>query len=261
MKVPRPDAYWAGSLACALTAILLISLAFLTNRGDLTTAALVLAGAVCIITGILLATLSRGDSMDPGIAGLLPVQGCINLSRVCADLGLKGNAFLVPGRREGGGSPMQFIPVTTFSHAPPEGEIIVSGEGAHGVLVVPSGIPLLDRIRKDTKVLLPGSVEEWVTLVRELCCEVLGIAGDVRGGRSGDCITLTLDGYRFRDGCEAMRRESPKCCTMNPCPVASLAGCLLAEGLGKVIEVRACTPSRDRQSVTLVFCPVTADIP
>ena len=261
MRLPRPDAYWAGSLACVLSALLLISLALLTNRGDLTTASLVLAGAVCLVTGILLATLSRGDSPDPGITALLPVQGCINLSRVCADLGLKGNAVLIPGQRESGGSPMQFIPVTTYSGPPGEGGTLSFGEGAHGVLVVPSGAPLLARVRENTKLLVPGTVEDWVVLCRELFGEVLGVADTARGGKAGDCVTLTLEGYRFLDGCEAMRKESPRCCSMNPCPVASLAGCLLAEGLGQVIEVRFCTPNRARRSVTLVLCPVTAGKP
>lgn len=259
MKVPRVDAYWAGSLACAIAAVLLISLALLTNRGDLTTASLILAGVVCIITGILLLILSRGEPMDPRIAGLLPVQGCINLCRACADLGLKGNACLIPGRGESQGHTMQFIPVTTFSSLPPEGDTFVSKENVHGVLVVPSGAPLLAWIRDTTRLVLPGSVEEWVVLAREIGEEVLGIADGVEGGWSGDCITLTLKGYRFLDGCDAMRRESPKCCTMNPCPVASMAGCLLAEGIGRIIEVRSCTPSPDRQSVTMIFCPITAD--
>jgi hypothetical protein len=261
MKFPRLDAYWAGSLACALAAVLLVSLALFTNRGDLTTASLVLAAAVCIVTGILLATLSRGEPMDPRIAGLLPVQGCINLSRVCADLGLKGNAFFIPGQRESWGSPVQFIPVTAYSLPTTEGGTFVSEGRAHGILTIPSGTPLLAWARESSRILLPGSVEEWVVLARELGEEVLGIADAVEGGWSGDCVTLTLKGYRFMDGCDAMRRESPKCCTMNPCPVVSMAGCLLAEGIGKVIEVRSCTPLPDRQSVTMIFCPVTADIP
>ena len=261
MKLPRLDAYWAGSLASGITAVLLVTLALLSNRGDLTTAALVLAAAVCIITAILLATLSRGEPMDPRIAGLLPVQGCINLSRVCADLGLKGNAHFIPSQREGGGWPVQFIPVSSLRALPPPGETLVSGKDASGILVVPSGEPLLAWARENAKLLLPASVEEWVVLSRELFREVLGVADAVEGGQSGDCAALILKGYRFPDGCDAMRRESPKCCTMNPCPVASLAGCLLAAGIGKVVEVRSCTPSPDRRSVTLVFCPVTADIP
>jgi hypothetical protein len=255
------DAYWAGSLACAVAAVLLVSLALLTNRGDLTTASLILAAVVSLITGILLLVLSRGEPMDPRMAGLLPVQGCINLCRACADLGLKGNACFIPGRKEGTATAMQFIPVTAFSGLPPEGDTFVSGEHAHGLLVAPSGAALLARIREKTRLLLPGSVEEWVVLARELATEVLGIADAVEGGWSGDCITLTLAGYRFLDGCAAMRRESPKCCTMNPCPVASMAGCLLAEGIGRVVEVRSCTPSPDGGSVTLILCPVTPGTP
>lgn len=261
MKVPRLDPYWTGSLACVLAAVLLISLALLTNRGDLTTASLILAAVVCIITSIMLIILSRGDPVDPRIAGLLPVQGCINLCRVCADLGLKGNSHLIPGMHESRGSTMQFIPVTTYSRSPATGDSFVSGEDANGVLTVPSGAPLLAWTRENAKLILPGSVEEWVVLAREIGEEVLGIADAIAGGWSGDCVTLTMKGYRFMDGCDAMRKESPKCCTMNPCPVCSMFACLLAESMGQVVEVRSCAPSSDRRSVTMILCPATVDTP
>ena len=261
MKIPRLDPYWTGSLACVIAAVLLIALALFTDRGDLTTASLILAAVVCIITSILLVILSRGDPVDPRIAGLLPVQGCINLCRVCADLGLKGNAFFIPGMRGSRGSAMQFIPVTTFSPPPATEDSFVSEEEAHGVLTLPSGAPLIAWMRENARLVFPGSVEEWAVLAREIGEEVLGVADAVTGGPSGECATLTLKGYQFLDGCDAMRRESPRCCTMNPCPVCSMFACLLAEGMGRVVEVRSCAPSPDRGSVTMILCPVTADIP
>jgi hypothetical protein len=261
VKVPRLDPYWAGSLACVLAAVLLIALALLTDRGNLTTASLILAAVVCIVTSILLVILSRGDPVDPRIAGLLPVQGCINLCRFSADLGLKGNSFFIPGMRGSRGSTMQFIPVTTFSPPLATEETFVAEEDANGILSFPSGAPLIAWLREQAKLVLPGNVEEWAVLAREIGEEVLGIADTVTGGRSGDCVTLTMKGYRFMDGCDAMRRESPKCCTMNPCPVCSMYACLLAESLGQVVEVRSCTPSPDRRTVTMILCPVTGGTP
>jgi len=66
-------------------------------------------------------------------------------------------------------------------------------------------------------------------------------------------ITVTMEGYRLIDGCQAIARESPKCCTAIPCPVCSLFACLLAEGTGSVVEVERCTAHPGKGSVDAVF--------
>jgi hypothetical protein len=50
-----------------------------------------------------------------------------------------------------------------------------------------------------------------------------------------------------------MNAESPKCCTTNPCPVCSLAACILAEGTGAVVQVERCTPDIKQKTVTAVY--------
>ncbi len=114
MKIPLTGKYDTAALVLLAAAALLIGTAYLTNRGDITTAAVVIAGMVCLLTGIFLFILSGGEPIDPRMVGLLPVQGCINLCRVASDLGIHGSACFLPPRLTGSDRVMQFIPVSTY---------------------------------------------------------------------------------------------------------------------------------------------------
>jgi hypothetical protein len=52
MKVTLPGKYFLAALLLLSTAAVLITIAYLTNRGDMTTAAVVLSGMICAVTGI-----------------------------------------------------------------------------------------------------------------------------------------------------------------------------------------------------------------
>jgi hypothetical protein len=52
-------------------------------------------------------------------------------------------------------------------------------------------------------------------------------------------------------GCTALIAESPRCCSIHPCPVTSLMACLLAEGLGASVQVERCSPD-GKGSVTVI---------
>ena len=110
MKLPSPNPNYRAALVLIIMAGVLITTAILTNRGDFTSAALVMAGLVCLLTGIFFATLSGSDPLDLRYLGLFSVQGSINLTRTCADLGIQGNACFIPKGRDGRTRTMQFLP-------------------------------------------------------------------------------------------------------------------------------------------------------
>ena len=93
MKFPRLNPYYQASLILVAAAVILVAVAILTDRRDLTSAALVISALVCLITGIFLALLSSSEPLDSRYMSLLPVQGCINLCSVCADLGISGQCL------------------------------------------------------------------------------------------------------------------------------------------------------------------------
>jgi len=253
MKFPRLNPYYKASLVLVAAAVILVAVAILTDRRDLTSAALVISSMVCLVTGIFLATFSGTEPLDTRYVSLLSVQGCINLCRVCADLGMSGNACFIPAGRDGRTQIMQFIPVAGYDGSPVEGDSFVATPHAAGLVTVPSGEPLYREIREQEHLVIPTEMPDIAGLLSEVGEEVLEIADHVTAEHDNTVITVKMEGYRLIGGCMAVSAESPKCCTTNPCPVCSLFACLLAEGTGRVVRVERCSPDADEEMVTAVF--------
>ena len=256
MNLPRLlplNPYYRASLVLVIAAIILVGIAVLTNRYDLTSAALVLAALTCLITGIFLSLLSTSEPLDARYVSLLPVQGCINLCRVAADLGIQGNAHMIPAGIKGMNTTMQFIPVADYdgSHLLPD--TFVDGTTTAGLLVPPSGYPLLQEMKGATRLVIPRDEPALHELLKEVMTDVLGVAERGTVLRDGSTVTVTLEGFRLISGCEAMNAESPACCTMNPCPACSVMACILAEGTGVVVRAERCTPDSGKKTVTAIF--------
>jgi hypothetical protein len=253
MKFPRLNPYYKASLVLVAAAVILVAVAILTDRRDLTSAAMVISSMVCLITGIFLATFSSSEPLDTRFVSLLSVQGCINLCRLCADLGISGNACFLPAGREGRTQTMQFIPVAGYDGSAVHGDSFVATPNAAGLVTVPSGEPLYREIREQEKLVIPKEMPDIAALLSEVGEEVLEIADKVTTDANGDVVTVTMEVYRLIGGCLAVSAESPKCCITNPCPVCSLFACLLAEGTGRVVQVERCSPDADEERVTAVF--------
>jgi hypothetical protein len=253
MKVPHLNPYYRASLILIITAAVLVSIVVLTNRYDLTSAALVIAALTCVLTGIFLSLLSTAEPLPPRYMNLFPVQGCINLCRIVADLGIQGNACIIPREKKGMIATMQFIPVADYDGSALSPDTFVTGTTAAGMLVVPSGYPLLEEMRRSDQLVIPVDQAEISGIIREVLTDVLEVTERVTSHDDGSTITLTLEGFRLITACAVMHAESPRCCTTNPCPVCSLAACILAEGTGVVVQVERCTPDIKKKTVTAVY--------
>jgi hypothetical protein len=253
VKFPRLNPYYRASLILIGAAVVLITLAMITNQRDITTAAMVLSALVCLVTGIFIATLSSGEPLDIRYVSLLPVQGSINLARVCADLGIPGSAVILPAGKDGRTRTVQFNPVSDYDGGVVLGDSFVAGPSAAGLVTLPSGEPLFLELRKHHQLTLPSDPDALLDLIREVSVDLLEVADRVKNERGDRTITVTMEGYRLIGGCLALSTESPRCCSTQPCPVCSLVACLLAEGLGTVVQVERCSPDAERQSVTAVF--------
>jgi hypothetical protein len=253
MKIIPENPYYRGAFALIIMAVILVAVAILTNRGDFTSAALVIAGLVCLLTGILFATLSGADPLDLRYMSLLSVQGSINLAAICADLGIQGNACFVHERQEDRSRIVQFIPVAEFQGLPLPADSFSAEPAVPGLMTGPSCAPLLSLLREKDHLAVPSDAPALQNLVRELGMEVMEVAGKVHSTIEGDVISVTMEDYLLIDGCRAVHAESPKCCTANPCPVCSLYACVFAEGLGKVIKIERCAPEPKQPAVKAIF--------
>lgn len=255
MNLPRLhlNPYYRAALVLIVTAGILVSVAVLTDRYDLTNAALVLAALTCLITGIFLSLLSTSEPLDTRYVSLLSVQGCINLCRVAADMGITGQAHVIPAGKKGMDLPMQFIPFADYDGSALPAETFVDGNTTAGILVPPSGYPLLWEMKKANLPVIPADEALLPGLLNEVMTDVFGVADRVTVLHEGSAVSVTMEGFRLLNGCMVMTAESPACCTMNPCPVCSLAACILAEGTGLVVRAERCTPDERQKTVTAIF--------
>lgn len=253
MNFPRLTPPYRAALVLIVTAILLLAVVVLTGRNDLVSAALVLAALTCLLAGIFLSLLSTGETVDSRYTSLLAVPGCISLTRVAADLGIMGNACVIPNGVNGMSATMQFVPVAEYDGTPLSMDTFVATTSAAGLLTVPSGYHLLRKLEREAGLSLPGDIPAIGDLLREVAVEVMEVADRVTVTVDDGRLGVTMEEYRFVPGCRAMVAESPKCCTTSPCPVCSLYACILAEGTGKVVRVERCAPGPQAGSVVCVF--------
>ena len=244
------DSTFLGGAVLLGAAAVLLLVAALTGRGDMTSATLVLVGFGSFVGGVVMLTQYRGEPVAPWVAGLASAGGVLDLARVAADLGLQGNAHLVPT----GSGVVQVVPVGDTSPAL-SGDDYSFVDEAHGggLRLVPTGGPLYDRLVDEHGLAVPDTVEGVCGAIREVGEVALGIADRVEALPEGEGIVVVLENYRLYDGCRAVRAASPKVCTMIGCPVCSCFGVMAAAGLGRTCVLEhAGGDDRDR-SVRLVL--------
>ncbi|MDD1657685.1 MAG: hypothetical protein LUQ41_04400, partial [Methanomicrobiales archaeon] len=223
------DYILAATILIAAAAVLLLVTLF-TARGDLTTAMLILSGISCFITAIFILTLYKGEPFDAQFTNLLPVAAQRDLCRICADLGAQGNGVTLPTKPElTGHQVMHFVPVSLFRHPEIRDDFsFVLDATSPGVLLIPGGYPLFALLQEKFSLQISPGEADLLTAVQVVCREVLEVADRVEAVRTGNVIAVTLHHYLLFPGCAAVRKESPKCCTVFPCPVCSLVLCILA---------------------------------
>lgn len=246
------DYFTAGTVLIAAAALVLM-IAYLTNRGDLTSATLVLSGIASFIGGVFLLTLSKGEPFDPNYVGALPAAGTINLSRVASDLGLMGDGVYLP--HESAHPPvLQFIPTGSYHGAKVrENFSFATDDGSEGLVFLPMGLPLLEQLKQDAKLMVPSEGPALLSCIEEVCSDVLEVAEETVAEESGDAVVVTMRKFRLISCCTAVRAESPKCCTMVGCPVCSLIACILAEGFRRPCMLSKVQVDEGRGDLTLIY--------
>ncbi|MFH0966175.1 MAG: hypothetical protein V1862_00620, partial [Methanobacteriota archaeon] len=161
------DRYFSGSFLLILLAGIFMGIAALTDRRDITTAAVILSATVLFLTGVMLFAFSKRESLDERFVSMLPVQGMINLCQVTADIGIAGSACFLPGERTGQKGVMQFMPVTTYSGGDLSGDSFVSGTGGVGILVPPSGLALQEVLVRYHQMIVPEEQAALTIMIQE----------------------------------------------------------------------------------------------
>jgi hypothetical protein len=253
MKLPKPDKYASGAILLMIAAIILVAAALVTNLGEFVTAAFVVSGTACILTGIIILTFTRRDMVDPRHVGTLTAQWCKNICRIESDLGITGNAYFLPSRITGENRVMQFNPTLTYSGSNLSAKESFTKTGTAGLIITPGCEPWIHDLRTRNALVIPHKEEELILLISETLGEVFEFASRVSGSWHDNIITLTFHGYQFAEGCKALAGESEEFCVMNPCPVCALCAALIAEGKDEVVSVDQCSINAETHDVTAVF--------
>jgi hypothetical protein len=253
MKVKLLNKYSVAALLMMVAAAGLIAIALISSLSEFVTASFVISGLVCAMTGIFLITFSAGEPVDPRFVGILPVQGCMNFFKIAMQLGITGNAYFLPPRLTGETRVMQYNPSSTYSGGMIPGKDPLLDTSERGLVTIPTGDPLIQALKKRHGLHVPHNKEQVIQVLRETGGEIFELAPRVSVRWSGNTITITLKKYRFIEGCRVIAREAPDSCIRSPCPVCSLFGALIAEGMDKAVTLEQCASSPLQEDLNITW--------
>jgi Ca2+/Na+ antiporter len=233
LSTPRLSRYPRTALALLALAVLIMVVLLFLNRGDLTSATLVLVAFACFVSGLFIFAFRREARISQEVAAALSRPYTMNMARILADLGVSGPARFIPAPGDDYPAPvMQYNPVSEYRPVTlTDDASFQTGQESPGVLSIPSGIPLLELLQKDRPISLPATEPELLQAMKEVHEDLLEIADRVTVTRGDEEIVVTLENFRLVSGCRKEHETSPRNCVIAPCPVCSLTGVLLAAGL------------------------------
>lgn len=257
MKIRLPDKYYRAAICFLLGASIFIAIPIFIRIGDTTTAAFIIAGMVFIMTGSFMFTLTGGEPMDPRLIGILPVQGSITLCHIAAEMGILRNAYFLPPRSTGKARVMQLNPSSEYDGSNILTDTSVLDTDPGGLLTIPSCDLLIQDLKERNAMVIPHLPEELTVLLSETIADTFDFASRVSAAWDGDQVTITLHDYQFIEGCRILEQNSHECCRRYPCPVCSLCGVLIAEGMDEIITVEHCgvAPSSRDVIISLLQIP------
>jgi hypothetical protein len=253
MKRLTLNKYSVAAILLFGAATVYIAIALIANPYELTTSAFVIAASVCVMIGIFSLAFSAGDPVDPHLIGLLPAQGSLNINLLTKHLDHQGNAYFLPPRLTGHATTFQFNPTSKYQRMEGSANGSFIKEGPPGLVTPPSCDLLIEDLRKRNTLVIPNKKEELTSLIRETIEDFFRFAPGVSVQWEKNKVTITFHDYPYIDGCKVIAQKSPKCCAMSPCPVCSLCGVLIAEGLEKGVKLDQCSVSASSKDITAVF--------
>jgi hypothetical protein len=148
---------------------------------------------------------------------------------------------------------MQCNATSTYERISESGQLASPEKRLHGFVTIPSCDLLVADIRKRNSLVIPRGKENISILLRETLEDIVKFAPQVSSHWNGRTVTIIFHNYPFIQGCKAIARKAPRCCTKTPCPTCSLCGVLIAEGLDMVISFDQCSFNASSHDVTARF--------
>jgi hypothetical protein len=252
MSSEQSDPYQRAGPVLLLAAMLFLILAFLGGSQPIAPA-LIVSSLGLFLTGVLLLTFSRGETPDPVVASLLPVQHQINTATLLSRSGCRDPPLFIPFP-ELDGRVAQF-------HALPPGSPPCQGteaapashHGRPGILLPPACLPLLKELETRFHLRIPSDPERIAQVIREVTEEILEVAARVVATVEGEEVRVDLLHFSLYPGCREARAASPDACLLSPCTICSLLACLTVRATGREGRIVSMDLDDRSESVHLVF--------
>lgn len=213
-------------------ALLSFAVVFVTNRGDMTSAVLVIMGFMLLVTGLFILLTAERPSYPAYLTELMQAQETENAASVLADMGITSNT--VHRYIEESGRVVQINPVAGGEIPDVDlSDTFVVKEDWSGAVYPAASSKLLAKLEKEDKLSVPiMNFELLEVCLNEIFCDSLGVAKKVTATRNDKSVSVTLLGFAPVKMCAAVQKTSPKCCTMRGCPICSLVAAVIAKSEG-----------------------------
>lgn len=227
-KIKNNKTYLASGILFVV-AILVFVITALTNRGDMTSAVLVLCGFMLLVTAVFILITAERAPLPASLSELLPMQGTVNLARAFADLGVTSDTIhrFNPETKE----VMQINPVTggQIPELTSDTTFVTVGDW-NGISYPALAMPLLRKLKSVDHLSVPENNTDMLeTCLREVFTDYLSIAEKLTLAKNDKSIVVTLEKFQPISLCKSMKEVSSKCCTMVSCPMCSLVASIIAE--------------------------------
>ncbi|MDO5845061.1 MAG: hypothetical protein Q4Q53_07960 [Methanocorpusculum sp.] len=220
--------YFASSVMF-IAAIVSLVIAFITNRGDMTTAVLIIVGFMLIVTGLFILLTAERAPLPAFLTELMPVQATENIAVMLGDLGVTSNT--VHRYLKKSEEVIQINPITggRIPEVSADNTFVIEKNWSGAVYPAVSST-LLRKLKNEDNLKVPlNNTDMLSTCLNEVVCDYLAIAKKVTLSKNNQSISLLLSGFSMSRMCQTMQKASPKCCTMVGCPLCSLLAAIIAE--------------------------------
>lgn len=237
-------------------AVMLLVIALSTDTNDFTTAMLVAVSLVNFLSGIVIFAFTEEKGIPPKISATLYPSLVTDKAGIFSELNVYGDAHFIPKSMTGTDKTMQFNPAGEYAGFDYKDSFFSTGnDETAGIFSNPSSSALLKKLEDKYNMEIPVHEEpeyDIREIMKEVLTEIASFCGDVEVSENNDEVIVKVIKPEFAGSCLEIRNESPKCCTVAPCPVCSLVCTILTEYFDEVTTISAIRYDQKKSEILII---------
>lgn len=222
-------------------AVILLLIALSTDTNDFTTAMLIAVSLINFLSGVIIIAFTEPKGIHPKISAMLYPSLITDKAGIFSGLNVYGDAYFIPKSMTDSERTLQFNPAGEYAGFDYNDSVFsTDNEETAGIFSNPSSSALLKVLEEDYSLEIPlydESENGFHEILKEIFTETTSFCENVKISEKDDEIIIKMINPVFSDGCREIRKESPKCCTVAPCPLCSLVCVIITEYFNKVTKI------------------------